>query len=171
MFSEIGGADVMMTLTVMSSNGHVWELERWFVNLSLLTFQRFGFSHWKVSFSCFCCQYLGLTWKRLVKGSVCILKPLCSLHFILAETWPLPTRLIPNFSVSPRFEAAPQLLCKLTFHSFDFLYDNLKLISLLLPPFSSMRDFRKQINCGNVSKISVNHVIDRFDRNPPITAR
>ena len=41
----------------------------------------------------------------------------------------------------------------------------------LLPPFSFIRDFGKQNTCGNVSKSpSVLRVIDRSDKNPPITA-
>ena len=39
-----------------------------------------------------------------------------------------------------------------------------------LPPFSLIRDFRKQNSRGNVSKIFVHLVIDRSDQNPPIIA-
>ena len=43
--------------------------------------------------------------------------------------------------------------------------------SYSLPPFSLIRDFGKQNTRGNISKFpSVVHVIDRSDRNPPITA-
>ena len=41
-----------------------------------------------------------------------------------------------------------------------------------LPLFSLILDFGKQNTCGNISKISVSlmRVIDRLDRNPPMTA-
>ena len=46
---------------------------------------------------------------------------------------------------------------------------------VILPPFLLILDFGKRDTRGNVSKISVSlmchDVIDRSDRNPPITAR
>ena len=46
------------------------------------------------------------------------------------------------------------------------------LLFMPLPPFSLIRDFGKQNTHGNVSKISVSlRVIDRSDRNAPITAQ
>ena len=98
-FSETGRADLMMTWLsqwrhlirkVFWCNAQSWELERWFMNLFPITVQLFGFFHWTVSISFFCCQYTGHILKiyrvsndATIEASVCILNSVCSLHFVL----------------------------------------------------------------------------------------
>ena len=98
-FSEIGLADVMTIHWLLQGRhqiskvfwfkAHIWELKRWFLNLSPTTIQLFGFLHWMVSISFFCSQHEGHILKMYrvsndatIYASVCILNPVCSLHFV-----------------------------------------------------------------------------------------